>query len=524
MPNTPISMTKIRQVLRCYAAEMGSKSISRVLGMSRTTVRKYLHIFQTCGKSYEEIQAMDDSALFTLFQESEPETPKPEYTSPRKEELSKLLPEYAKRLKKRGWTKERLYAEYLETSKEPYARSQFMEAFRRYEILSNPVAHITHKAGDKMYVDYAGDKLQLLCDKETGEMLKTEMFVAILPCSNLIYVEAQVSQRKEDFIAGCENALRFYGGTPAAIVPDNLKSAVTRHGKYESELNEDFASFAEHHGCAVMPARVRKPKDKALVEDAVKLTYQNIYTRLEGKVFYDLESMNKAVWVALEIFNNKPMSGGRPSRRSQYEEVERDCMGALNPIRFELKRRHTATVGNNCHIRLERSFYSVPWKYIGRKVNVIYDSKFVKIYSLSNDLLACHKRSFRIFEYVTNPDHLPANHKKLMTWDPVDLLKEASDLHPDLELYLEKVIEEKKYPEQSYKSCRGVLSLVSKVGLVRRLRACRLAAASGLYNYLAVADILKNKQDELPVEEWDSDEPEQTTPDHENVRGSEYYE
>ena len=190
MPNKPISMTKIRQVLRCYAAEMGSKSISRVLGMSRTTVKKYLHIFQTCGKSYEEIQAMDDGELFSLFQEKSPSTSKPEYTSPRKEELQKLLPEYAKRLKKRGWTKERLYMEYLEKSKTPYARSQFMEAFRRYEVLSNPVAHISHKAGDKMYVDYAGDKLELLCDKETGDIIedrygkKTTILTSQVPVKN----------------------------------------------------------------------------------------------------------------------------------------------------------------------------------------------------------------------------------------------------------------------------------------------------------------------------------------------------
>ena len=523
MPNKPISMVKIRQVLRCHATGLGSKTIAAHLGISRTTVKKYIHIYQTCGKTFAEIMSMDDMELYVLFQEQPRAEKKPVEITPRQAELDSLLPSYSKRLKRRGWTKERLYREYVTTSKDPFARSQFMALFRNYEIQSNPVAHIDHKAGDKMFVDYAGDKLRCLCDKETGELIATETFVAILPCSQLTYAEVQVSQKKEDFIRGCENALRFYGGTPAAIVPDNLKSAVTRHGKYESELNEDFAAFAEHHGCTVMPARVRKPKDKALVEDAVKLIYQNIYTHLEGLVFYDLESLNQALHVALEVHNNTPMTGGRQSRRQQYEDFERECMGKLNPIRFELKKRHTATVQNNGYVRLEKSFYSVPTKYIGRKMNIIYDNATVKIYTYANELVAIHRRSHKLFEYVKILEHLPKKQQKYLTWDPADLLKEASSLHPDLEMFLEKVIDEKKYPEQAYKSCRGVLSLVPKVGLERLLKACRLSAASGLYNYLSVADILKNKQDELPVEDWDSGETGIVTPEHENVRGSEYY-
>ena len=516
-------MTKIRQVLRCYAAGKGSKNISRMLGMSRTTVKKYLHIFQTCGKSYDAIMAMDDHELYLLFQEPEKSPQEEDALSPRAVELKRLLPEYCKRLKRRGVTKELLYKEYSKTSADPYSRSQFMYRFKAYQIVSNPVAHIEHKAGDKMMVDYAGDKPPCLVDKETGEITPPEIFVAILPCSSLTYVEAQMSQKKEDFIAGCENALRFYGGTPAAIVPDNLKAAVTRHGKYESELNEDFAAFAEHHGCTVMPARVRKPKDKALVEDAVKLVYQRIYTKLEGRVFYDLESLNQAIRVELEIYNNTPMSGGRPSRRQQYEDLEREAMGPLNPIRFELKKRRSATVLKNGYVGLEKSFYSVPTKYIGRKLNILYDSKKVKIYSASNELIAEHRRSYRMFEYVTDPQHLPKNQRQSMTWDPQDMLKEAANLHPDIETYLENVIIEKKYPEQAYKSCRGILALASKVGVERLLKACRWASSAGMYNYLAVENILKNKQDELPGEEWDLKVEERETPDHENVRGKEYY-
>ncbi len=522
MPNKPISMTKIRQVLRCYSQGRGSKQISYLLCMSRTTVKKYLRIYQSSGKSLEEIMELPDNELFLLFREA-PSSPRPDVLTPRQQELQDFIATHIKRLKRKGVTKEMLYNEYRSSSSSPFCRSQFMHLFRRHQVLLNPVAHIEHKAGDKLYIDFAGNKLRSLADPATGELIETEVFVCILPCSQLTYVESCLSQKKEDLIRCCENALRFYGGTPSVIVPDNLKSAVTRHGRYESELNEDFASFAEHHGITVMPARVRRPKDKALVEDAVKLTYRQIYTRLEGLVFHDLESLNKAIGVALEIHNNAPMTGGRPSRRQQYEDIERECMGALNPIRFELKRRHTATVQNNGHVRIEKSFYSVPTKYIGCKLNVIYDNSVVRIYSRSNELIAEHRRSHRLFEYVTQLSHLPKNQQKMLTWDPADLLREAGELHPDLVTFLEHVINEKKYPEQAYKSCRGIMSLLPKIGLERLLKACRLAASSGMFNYLAVASIVKNKQDELPVEDWGEIDEGRTTPDHENVRGKEYY-
>lgn len=521
MPNRPISMTKIRQVLRCYADQKGSKSISYLLGLSRTTVKKYIRLFETSGKSIEEILKMGDSELYSIFHEVPPPT-QIEVLSPRRQELEDLYPEYCKRLKKRGMTKDILYKDYCALSKEPYSRSQFMNLFKRYQILHNPVAHIEHKAGDKMYIDYAGDKLQII-DRQTGELRDVEVFVAILPCSQLTYVEASMSQKKEDLIQSCENSLRFYGGTPAVIVPDNLKSAVTKHRKYESELNEDFAAFAEHYGITVMPARVRKPKDKALVEDAVKLTYKNIYTKLEGQKFYDLESLNKAIWVALEIHNNAPMSNGRPSRRAQYEDIEREYMRVLNPHRFELKQRQTVTVQKNGYIRVDKNFYSVPTKYIGRKLNVLYNSITVNIYSMTNNLIASHKRSYKIFEYITDTAHLPINQQKLSTYDPESLLCEAEQLNSELKVFLVNVITEKKYPEQAYKSCRGILKLAGKVGIDRMLKACKIASISGTYNYRAIEDILNNKQDELPIEDWEMIDCDYTSPNHKNVRGKDYY-
>lgn len=401
MPNKSISMNKIRQVLRCYASGSGTKSISSMLNMSRNTVKKYLHIYQKSGFSFEEILLMDDSSLHALFQESQKCSEEP---SERYKALQSLLPDYAKRLKKKGVTRHQLFLEYRLTHPDGYARSRFGTYFQAYLALSHPVARLEHKAGDKMFIDYAGDKLSII-DREAGEIIPVEVFVAILPCSQLTFVEAVMTQRKEDLIHACESALLFYGGTPAAIVPDNLKAAVSRPSRYEAELNEDFAAFAEHYGCAVIPARVRKPKDKALVEGAVKLIYRSIYTKLHDQEFYDLASCQRV----------------------------------------------------------------------------------------------------------------------MTEWNPNKFLQEAASIHPDVENYIRQVIETKNHPEQAYKSCRGILNFASRVGRKRLINACRWASCYGLYNYPAIDKILRNRQDELPMEEYEDSSQERSMPAHENIRGKDYY-
>jgi len=518
MPNKSISMNKIRQVLRCYASGSGTKSISSMLNMSRNTVKKYLHIYQKSGFSLEEILLMDDSSLHGLFQENQK---RPQESSDRYKVLQTLLPDYSKRLKKKGVTRHQLFLEYRSTHPDGYARSRFGTYFQAYLALSHPVARLEHKAGDKMFIDYAGDKLSII-DRETGEIIPVEVFVAILPCSQLTFVEAVMTQRKEDLIHACESALLFYGGTPAAIVPDNLKAAVSRPSRYEAELNEDFAAFAEHYGFAVIPARVRKPKDKALVEGAVKLIYRSIYAKLQDREFYDLASLNAAVKVALELHNNAPFSGRSYSRREQYEEIERECMGPLNPIRFELKQRHTATVQKNGYIRLERHYYSVPYQHIGKKVNILYNSNTLEIY-LKYERIATHTRSYKPYGYTCNADHLASCQRVTTEWNPSKFLAEAALIHPDVENYIRQVIEAKNHPEQAYKSCRGILSFASRVGRKRLINACRRASCYGLYNYPAIERILRNRQDELPMEEYAAGGEERTMPAHENIRGKDYY-
>lgn len=328
-------------------------------------------------------------------------------------------------------------------------------------------------------------------------------------------------QRKEDFIGSCENALHFFGGVPQALVTDNLKSAVTKASRYEAVLNEDFASFGDHYDIALCPARGYKPKDKALVENAVKLTYRHIYTRLEGQKFSDLHSLNLALRSALEIYNNKQFSSKSYSRRDHFEDVERDVLRPLNPIRFELRTHLTVTVNRYGHVRLKEDnhSYSVPHIHIGKRVKLLYGNDSVAAY-MDHELVASHKRDRTLHGYTTNPDHQPPQHRYVSEWSPENFLAQARAIDPDVEFHVSKVLESRGHPEQAYKCCAGIMALARKVGHERIASACRFATSIDSYGYTVLENILNRRLDQLePQNEEEGDH----IPEHENIRGKEYY-
>lgn len=284
---------------------MGIKSISSAFHLSRNTVRKYVRKYQESGLTMEQMLSMSEDKLQDLFLDSKNRSRVP---SPRRTELDALVPDYVKRLSKKGVSVKSLHDEYQKEHPDGYQYTQFKLAIRAYKCQIRAVGHVEHLAGDQMYIDYAGDKLEVV-DETTGEVRNVEVFVAILPCSHYTYCEAVWSQKKEDLIAACENALHFFGGAPLAVVPDNLKAAVIRSDRNEPVINEDFAALAEFYDMAVYPARVRHPKDKALVENAVKLMYRSVYMDIEGMVFHDLDSLNAAIRISLTAFNDRRLSG-----------------------------------------------------------------------------------------------------------------------------------------------------------------------------------------------------------------------
>lgn len=293
---------------------MGIKETANTFHLSRNTVRKYVRLFISSGKTTEQLLELSEEHLREMFGCTEFRHREP---SQRQLELDALIPGYVARLSRKGMTVRKLFNEYKSEHPDGFQESVFKRAVRQYRFHTTVVGHVEHYAADQMYVDFAGDKLEVV-DEMTGEVKKAEVFVAILPFSHYTYCEAVWSQRKEDLIKACQNAFEYFGGVTAAIVPDNLKAAVKTSDRNEPVINEEFAAFAEHYGCAVYPARVRHPKDKALVENAVKLLYQSVYLDIEGMVLPSLDKLNTAIHISLHDFNERLMAGRNMSRKDMF--------------------------------------------------------------------------------------------------------------------------------------------------------------------------------------------------------------
>jgi len=482
---------------------------------SRNTVKKYLASFKDSGFTFEEVDALNDKELEDLFGKSK-ESP----ISSRMEVMLRCFPHVDKELKRTGVNRHMLWQQYLKEFPDGYQYSQFCFYYNQWKARVNPVMHIDHKAGDKLYVDFAGEKLHI-ADKETGEVIPVEVFVAILGASQLTYVEAVISQQKEDFITACENTLHYIGGVPAAIVPDNLKAAVTKSSRYEPTLNETFAGFAEHYGTTVLPARAFHPRDKALVEGAVKIVYTRMYAPLRKNIYHSLKELNEAIRLVLEEHNNLRLQGRHYSRRQQFEEVEREALMPLPVLRYELKKQFYVTVMKNGHVCLgpDKHYYSVPYRFIGKKVKLLYSSSSVEVY-YNYERIATHKRIKNQHAYTTEKDHLASTHQFVTEWHPDKFLTWAASIHEDVRLYIHNILDRKQHVEQAYKSCLGILSFSRKVGDERLIMACRRGLNYGLYNYKTIQMILEKNMDQYEESLFANELP---MPNHDNIRGEDYY-
>ena len=515
MSNNLIHMEKVRLILKLYTEGVSKKSISEKSGCTRNTVKKYIRQFISMGVPYEELIKNNNTSLEQLFK-TERKRP-----NAKLEKLKTFFPEMEKSLKRKGVTREQLWQKYITENPDGYRLSQFKEYYSRWRKQVNSVMHIEHKSGDKMYVDYAGERLEIL-DKETGELKPVEVFVAILGASQLTYVEASMTQQKEDFILSCENALHYFGGVPQAIVTDNLKSAVIKSDKYEPTLNEAFRDFTLHYSLAALPAGPYKPRHKALVEGMVKIVYRAIYTVVRQKTYTTLEDINHTLWTALEVLNNRMMKGRPYSRRMLFEEIEHEDLQPLPFQRFEIKRKKVVTVMKNNHVCLseDKHYYSVPYHYIGKKVKIFYNQTEVEVY-FHYEKIAGHIRNTKPFRYTTVEAHLASNHKFMTDWTPEKFIERADSIGQATSDYIKKVLEKPQHAEQAYRSCQGILSFARKVGNERLNNACTRASFYQDYSYKTIKTIIERKLD-LAIDEC-KDENINDMPKHDNIRGKTYY-
>ncbi|WP_281962151.1 IS21 family transposase [Bacteroides nordii] len=508
---------RIKHILRCYQSGMSIRSISSSLLISRNTAKRYIHIYEDMGIELERLFKMDEQHLSELF------CVNIDNESSRSAEYKYLegrIPEYIKRLKSRGTTRRSLYEEYLKERPGGYSYCSFCLYLRREKEIRLPVGRIDHIAGDQMYVDFAGDKLYL-SDENTGDKVPVEVFAAILPCSQIIYYEAVPSQKKEYLIQACENAFHYFGGVPNAIVPDNLKSAVTKPGGIEPVINDDFAAFADHYGCVVFPARVRKPKDKALVENAVRLLYREVYSKMTGLKFNDLEALNIEIMKHTDALNSRKMYNRSYSSKERFLEVEKNRLHNLPTTRFISKSRKMATVMRNSYVSLNNHYYSVPKEYIGNTVDLLYDADTIEIYYKFRHITT-HRRDDTPFTYSEKNSHkLPGvlhEYRSRME----DIYHEAREIDTIVEEYIKIVAVAKKYPIQVVRSADGILRLVERFGHDRMVLACQIAMESNMFGYNELESILVNREDEKYHVQMEGQAPE-LTPKHRNLRGKDYF-
>ena len=512
-------MSKVRNIIRLYTEGVSKQSIGDRTGLPRNSVRKYIRLFLASDKSPEELELMSDTELEQFFMDMVPR----HYVEddPRYIAAVAFFPGMEKALKHRENTKEKQWQQYIALNPDGYRVSQFKGYYIKWLKVRNPVMHMEHKAGEKMYVDYAGQKLHII-DPESGQKVPVEVFVAILGASQLTYVEASYSQKKEDFIGSCENALHFFGGVPNAIVTDNLKSAVIKGNRYEPTLNEAFRDFVSHYTMSALPAAPYKPKYKALVEGAVKIIYRTIYGMVKERVYSSLELINKAIGEALEQHNNRLLQNRPFSRRQLFEETERQTLRPLADHRYELKHRMIVTVMKNNYVNLteDKHYYSVPYHFIGKKVTLLYSQSVVEVYH-RYERIAIHNRSRQPYMYTTVNEHLASKHRYMSDWNPNTFIERAEEVGPETKQYIIELLNTRQHPEQTYRSCQGVLSFAARVGKERLNNACRRALQYGDYGYQTIKAILERGLDGNTDEaEPGSDQP---LPPHDNIRGKNYY-
>ena len=512
MANKPINMSKIRQIIKLYGQGIGKKKIAARLAVSKNTVKHYIDFYNTLKISYADLAKLSELEINNLFH-----PPQNSPVSSKQEHLYEFFPDVEKQLRRRGMTLAKQFQVYQQRYPDGYQSTQFYHYYHRWSKKVKPAMVIQHKAGDKMYVDFTGGKLNYV-DEDTGEFRQAEVYVSILGWSQYTYVEAVPSQSLEDFIAATENSLHYFKGVPLAIVPDNLKSAVFKASKYEPELNENFAAFANHYGVSILPARARRPQDKAHVENMVKITYQRIFTSIPEKSILTLTELNGLIRTLLSQINDAPLTGKDCSRTEQWM-LEMPSLQPLSATRYQMRTVRQATVMKNGHVYLscDKHYYSVPYQLIGKKASLQYSKTSVDVYH-NHELVASHKRIRSPHNYTTVPAHLAPQHRYVTEWSPEFFLSRARHIDPIVEEYIRQVLSKKQHPEQMYKSCQGILSLEKRVGAKRLIRACKRATDIGYFNYKIIDEILKNNLDQ-----YDEDQNEHPIPEHENIRGADYY-
>lgn len=512
MPKEKLPMRKVREVLRLkWGCGLSSRAVAQSCGIARSTVAEYLRRAERAELSWPLPEGLDEEKLDSLlFPVLEPVAAQ-----------ERFLPDWAevhRELKRKGVTLSLLWQEYKEAHPEGYQYSFFCEHYRRWQGALDVCMRQDHKAGEKMFVDYAGHTMPLT-DRKTGEVREAQVFVAVLGASNYTYVEATEGQTLPDWIGSHVRALMFFRGAPAIFVPDNLRSGVSKAHWYEPEVNRSYEECARHFGAAVVPARVRRPQDKALAELGVQGIERQLLARLRNHTFFSLAELNRALWRLLEEYNQRPFQKLQGSRKSLFETLEQPALRPLPPQAYEYGEWKKARVNVDYHIAVDGHFYSVPYQLVKEQVDVRITATTVEVFH-KHKRIASHFRGHHKNGYSTVKEHMPETHRQYAEWTPERLVRWAEKAGGQTAALIEAILAGRLHPQQGFRACLGIMRLGKLYGQDRLEAACARALAIQAPNFKSVESILKKGLDRQPLPKA---EPEQPVIEHDNIRGPEYY-
>lgn len=509
MAQERLTMKKIREILRLkYEAGLSDRAIAGACKVSNSTVGEYLRRAEAAGVVWPISEVEGEELYKKLFPEGAQPTEK-SYPVPDWEEVRKEL-------RQKGVTLRLLWIEYKEKYPDGYQYSRYCEYYQRWKkSRGEPSMRHEHVGGEQMQVDYAGVKIPIV-NRETGEISQMSVFVAVLPASNYIYAEAQSSQNQCNWNTGHVRAMEYFGGSPRIVVPDNLKTGVKKPNYYEPDINPAYQALAEHYQLAVLPARVRKPKDKGKGENGVQNVERWVIAPLRKQTFFDLHEVNLAMRKQLELLNNKEMQHVGRSRRQEFEEIDQPNLKPLPEKRYEYVDRKITRVNIDYHVEYDKHLYSVPHILRHQEVDIHATERMVEIFHQGNSV-AVHPRNFRRGRFSTLREHMPPNHQFVDKVNAQQLVQWAATIGPQTEAFVTATLKSRTFPQQAYRSCLGILGLAKKHNTLLIEQACRNVLEAKIFSYKAVKEELEwiHKQAVLTVPE--------SLPAHENIRGNHYY-
>lgn len=511
MPQKGLSMRNVREILRLrFELGRSAREVARSCNVAHSTVLAYEKRAREAGLGWPLPEGMDDASLERLV--SDPVQPRS--TERALPDAGYLLQE----MRKKHVTLQLLWLEYRGNHPDGYGYTQFCYYYHEARKHLDVTLRQEHRAGEKLFTDFAGDTLPIT-DPVTGEVRPAYLFVATLGASNYTFARAVLSLNLPTWVELHVQALQFIGGVPEVIVPDNTRCAVLHPDRYEPDLNPSFAEMATHYGTAIIPARVRHPRDKAKVEGAVLLAERWILAALRNLVFFSLAEVNEAVSPLLERLNTRPFQRIPASRRDLFERLDKPALKPLPDRPYTYHDWKSAKVAIDYHVLVDGHFYSVPYQLTGEQVDIALAAGTVEVF-FRNRRVASHIRSFVKGGFTTDPAHRPKSHQAHLEWSPSRIVNWAATVGPNTAALVQRILETRRHPEMGYRSCLGIIRLGKEYPIERLEAAALRALRANATSYKSLKSILDNGLDRVPVAPA---APTQTPTQHVNLRGREYY-